>query len=104
MLVVEHARLESDLRMLRAECRDLPRQEVHRQRLTTGDAHGAAAQPLELLDLRFHALEIALLLAQVIDEDLAGRGEADAARAPLEQPRPELVFEVHDAAVDRRRG
>ena len=88
--------------MARAELGDLARQEVERQRLAAGDAHGAAAQALEVLDLRLHALDAAVLLAQVVDENLAGGGEPHAARPALEQRRAELLLQVHDAAVHRR--
>ena len=44
LLVVEHLDLEADQRMARAKRGNLARQEIERQRLAAGDAHGAAAQ------------------------------------------------------------
>ena len=47
------------------ELTDLAWQEVQCERLAAGDADRAAAHPLEILDLRFHSLGFAVLLAQV---------------------------------------
>ena len=91
------------MRMARAERGDLPRQKIERQRLAAGDAHGAAAQSLEILDLRLHPLDVAVLLAQVVDEHLAGGRQPHAARPALEQLRAELLLEIHDSPVHRRR-
>ena len=57
-------------------------------------------KPLQILDLRLHALDVAVLLAQVMDEHFAGGGEPHAARPALEQLRAELLLQIHDAAVD----
>ena len=73
------------------------------KRLAAGDAHGAAAHALEILDLRLHPLDAAVLLAQVVDEHLAGRRQPHAARPALEQLRAELLLEIHDSPVHRRR-
>ena len=54
-------------------------------------------KPLEILDLRLHALETAVLLPQVMDENLAGGGEPHAARPALEQLRAELLLQIHDS-------
>ena len=102
LLVVEHLDVERHERMALAELGDLARQEIERERLAAGDAHGAAPQALEVLDLRVHALDVAVLLAQVVDEHLAGGGEPHAARPALEQRGAELLLQVHDPAVDRR--
>ena len=83
---------------------DGARQKIERQRLAAGQPHGAAPQTFEVLDLRFHALGFAALLAQIIDENLAGGGQPDAARQPFEQRRVEFFLEIGDAAVDRRGG
>ena len=101
--MVEHLDVERDQRMAGAELGDLARQEVEREGLAAGDAHGAAAQALQILDLRFHALDAAVLLAQVMNENLAGGGEPHAARPALEQLRAELFLQIHDSAVHRRR-
>ena len=84
-----------------AEFGDLARQEIERQRLTAGDAHGAATQSFEVLDLRFHALDFAVLPAQIMDKDFAGGGEPHAARTAVEQSRPEFVFQIGDPPIDR---
>jgi hypothetical protein len=57
-----------------AERGHFPRQELERQRLAAGDADGTASQPLQVLDLRLHAFHVAVVLAQEIDEHLAGGG------------------------------
>ena len=101
--MVGHLDGEGDLRMAASEFGDRARQEFERKRLAAGDAHGAAAQTLEILDLRFHALDVAALLAQVMNEHLAGGGQANAARPALEQLRAEFILQVRDAAVHRRR-
>ena len=59
--------------------------------------------PFELLDLRSHALEAAVLLAQIVHENLARRGEPHAARSTLEQRRAKLFFQIHDSPVHGRR-
>jgi len=46
LLVVEHLDVERHQRMPLAELGDLARQEIERERLAAGDAHGAAAQTL----------------------------------------------------------
>ena len=101
--MVEHLDVEAHQRVAGAKFGDLARQEVERQRLAAGDAHGAAAQALQILDLRLHALDVAVLLAQVMDEHFAGGGEPHAARPALEQLRAELFLQIHDPAVHRRR-
>jgi hypothetical protein len=102
--VVEHLDVERHQRMALAELGDLARQEIEGERLAAGDAHGAAAQPLEVLDLRFHALDAALLLAQIMHEHLAGGGEPHAARPALEQRGAEFLLQIHDPPVHRRGG
>ena len=87
-----------------AEFGDGARQKIERQRLAAGDAHGAAAQALQVLDLRLHALGVAALLAQIIDEYFAGGSKPHAARQAFEQRRAEFLFEIGDAAVDRGGG
>jgi hypothetical protein len=77
--------------------------ERQRQRLAAGYAHRAAPQALEVLNLRFHALDFAMLLSQVVDEDFASGAQPDAARQALEQLRAEFRLEVGDSPVDRRR-
>ena len=101
-LVVEHLHVELHQRKLRPIGRDLARQEIERERLAACDANGAAPQALQILDLRLHPLDVAGLLADVAHEQLAGRGEADAPRAALEQRRAELFLQVHHAPVHRR--
>ena len=90
--------------MARAERGNLSRQEVERQRLAAGNAHGAAAQSPEILDLRLHALETAVLLPEVVDENLASGREPHASRPALEQLRAKLLLEIHDSTVHGRRG
>ena len=102
LLVVENADPEAHHGMARAKRGNLPRQEIERQGLAAGDAHGAAAQSLEILDLRFHPLDAAVLLPQVVDEHLSGRRQPHAARPALEQLRAELLLEIHDSPVHRR--
>ena len=87
--------------MVLAEFGDLPRQEIERQRLAAGDPHGAAPQAFEILDLRLHAFDFAVLAAQIVDEDLAGGGEAHAARPAVEQRRAKFLFQVGNAPIDR---
>ncbi len=87
--------------MALAEFADLARQEFQRQRLAAGDANGAAPHALEVFDLRLHALDVAVLPAQIVDEHLAGSGEPHAARAAFEQVGAEFLLQVHDAAVHR---
>ena len=82
--VVDHLHVERHQRMGLAEFGDLARQEIERQRLAAGDAYGAATQSFQILDLRFHALDFAVLPAQIMDKDFAGSGESDAARTPVE--------------------
>src|SRR5262249_43982100 len=62
----------------------------------------AAAQAAQLLELGAGAAEILLPAAHALDQDLAGGGEAQAARQALEERRAELVLEFQDLAVDRR--
>ncbi len=102
LLVVEHLDVECDERMQLAELADLARQEIERERLAAGDAHGAAAQSAQVFDLRLHAVDVVALLAQVMHEHFARGGEPHAARPALEQPRAEFVLQIHDAAVERR--
>ena len=102
LLVVGDLDVECDQRVPLAELADLARQEIERQRLAAGDAHGAAAQSFQVLDLRLHALDVAALLAQIMDEHLARGGEPHAARPALEQRRAEFVLQIHDAAIHRR--
>jgi hypothetical protein len=71
--------------------------------LAACNAHCAAAQPLEVLDLRSHTLYAAVLLAQVVHENLARRDEPHAARPTLEQRRAELFLQIHDSSVHGRR-
>ena len=98
--VVEHAHVEMHQRKARAEIRDLARQEIERQRLAAGDAHGAAAQTFQILDLRFHQIDVGGLFADVADEQFAGRRQPHAARLALEQFGVELFLEIHDPPVD----
>jgi hypothetical protein len=104
LLVVQHLDLEAHRTEAFAERGHFTRQELERQRLAAGDAHGAAPQPLEVLDLRLHAFHVAVVLAQEIDEHLAGRGEPHTTRAPLEQRRTELFLQVEHVTVHRRGG
>ena len=90
--VVDDFHLERHQRMGFAEFGDLPRQKIERQRLAAGDAHRAAAQALEVLDLRLHALDFAVIAAQVVDENLAGGGQPHAARPAVEQRRAEFAL------------
>ncbi len=103
-LVIDHFDVESTQRMGLAKFADLARQEIECERLAAGDAHRAAAQAFQVLDLRFHALDFAVLAAQVMDEDLARRGEPHAARPPIEQRRAEFILEIGDPAVHGRGG
>ena len=105
LFVVEHLDVEADQRMELAELGDLARQEIERQRLAAGDAHGAAAQaPCRSSICDFMRSTSPLLLAQVMHEHLAGGGQPHAARPALEQLRAEFLLEIHDAAIDRRGG
>ena len=87
-----------------AKFADLARQKFERQRLAAGDAHRSAPHAFEVLDLRFHPLDIAVLPPQIVDEHLARGGEPHAARPALEQLGAEFLFQVHDAAVHRGGG
>ncbi len=102
--VIEHADIEVDLAVPCAKFRDHPRQEIERQRLAAGNAHGAAAKTAQILDVRPRAFQFRALLANVADKHLAGGGEAHAARLALEQRRAEFGLKVHDPAVDRGSG
>ncbi len=96
--MVEHLHVELHERKARPIGGDLARQEVERERLAAGDAHGAAPQALQVLDLRLHALDVGGLLADIMHEQFAGRGEPHAARAALEQRRAEFLLQIHDRA------
>ena len=98
--VILHPHVEMHERKARAIGGDLARQKFEHQRLAGGDAHGAAAQALQILDLRAHAVEIGGLAADVMDEQFAGGGQPHAARTPLEQRRVEFGLQVHDPPVD----
>ena len=102
--VILHHHLEMHERKPRAVGCDLARQEFQYQRLAGGNAHGAAAQPLQILDLRTHPVEVGGLAADMMDEQFTGRGQPHAARAPLEQRRLQFGLQVHNAPVDGGRG
>ena len=97
--MVQDPDAEADHRMAHAKFGNLPGQEVQRQRLAAGNAYGAAAQASEILDLRLHPLDPAVLFAQIVDENLASRRKPYAARPALEQLRAEFLLEVHDSPV-----
>ena len=54
--------------------------------------------------MRFHALDFAVLAAQIMDEDFAGGGQPHAARTAVEQGCAEFVLQIGDPAIDRRGG
>ncbi len=101
--MVDDFQFERHQRMMRAEFGDLPRQKIECQGLAAGDTHGAAPQALEVLDLRLHALDFAVLAAQIVDEDLAGGSETHAARPAIEQRRAEFLFQIGNPPIDRGR-
>ena len=84
------------------ELADHAGQKPRRQRLAGDQAHAAAAQALQFLDLRAHTLQVGGAATDVAHEQLAGRGQAHAARQSLEYRRAELVLDVLDPAVHRR--
>ena len=67
------------------------------------DPHRAAHQAAQLLDLRDGGGEIGQAAPDGRDQDLAGRGQAHAARQPLEQRRAKLLLDIQDAAIERGR-
>ncbi len=102
--VVTHACVEVHQRMRAPEGRDLARQEHRRQRLAGDDAHAAAAQALQFLDLGAHLVQRRAALADVVHEQLASGRQPHAAWQALEDRRAQLAFDVQQAPVDRRRG
>ena len=77
------------------------RKELKREGLAAGDSHGAAAHALQILDLRLHAFDFAVLAAQVVDENFARSGEPHPARPAVEKRRTKLLFQVEDTLADR---
>ncbi len=59
-------------------------------RLDHCDVHGAAAQSLQFLDLRFYDLEIPAGALDMRKQQLAGTGQPHSARQALEQGTPTL--------------
>jgi hypothetical protein len=90
--VIQHPHVEIDLGVALTEIRDHARQEIERQRLAAGDAHGAAAQAAQVLDVGAGALQVGTLLAYIAHEHLAGGGQPHAARLALEQRRAEFLL------------
>ena len=70
--------------MAPAKLGDLTRQEIKRKRLAARNSYGPAPQAFEILDLRLHALDFAVVPAQVMDKHFACRGQANAARPAVE--------------------
>src|SRR5258707_7197403 len=68
------------------------------------DRDMAAPEAAQLLELRAGTAIILLPSAHALDEDLAGRSEAQPARQALEEWRAEFILELQDLAVDCGRG
>ena len=73
-----------------------------RDGLTDDDPHPTAAQPLQVLDLGAHLLQMRSPAADVVHKQLAGRRQPHASRQTLEQRCPQLVFQILDTAIHRR--
>ncbi len=64
----------------------------------------AAPQTFQPVDLGSHALDLALAGLRIAEQDLACRGQFDAARMALEKRRAQFVLELLDLATERGLG
>lgn len=104
LAVAEDAHVKAHLREIGAVGGDLLGQEPIGESVAAGQRDLAAAKPREVLDLRADAARVGDLVADVADEEFAGRIEAHTARQAVEERRAELVLHVLEAAVQGRCG
>ena len=102
-VVIAHLHLKLHQRMLLPKAGDTFRQVAARGGLTDDDPHAAAAQPLQVLDLGAHLLQMRSPAADVMHKQLAGRRQPHAPRQTLEQWCTQFVFQVLNTAIHRRR-
>jgi hypothetical protein len=88
--------------MLALEGRAQARQEFVGEGVRAGQAHAAAAQALQGLDLAQCALGVQPCAARVVGQDFAGRVEHHAARVAVEQRRAQQPLQRRDLAADGR--
>ena len=98
----KHRHFEDDAAVLALEGRAQARQEFTGEGIGAGDAHLAAAQALQGLDLVERALGVQPCSARMIGQDLAGGVEHHAARAALEQRRAQPLLQCRNLAADGR--
>ncbi|MGC3962880.1 MAG: hypothetical protein QM803_05975 [Rhodocyclaceae bacterium] len=63
----------------------------------------ATMQALQMADVRAQALVVGTLMSRMLEEQLPRRRRAHAPRVALEEHGAQVVFEVLQAAVKRRR-
>ncbi len=96
--MIHHAGFEGQAAPVLFEEGDLEQQKIRRDRLTASDAEGAAAQPLQVLDLRPDLIGFRKLGLGMLHEHLTHRPQPDPTHHPFEKLCAKLVLKVLDPA------
>ncbi len=96
--------LKGDAWMLPLIGRDGVRQEAGRDRLGHCHAYDPAQLAAQLLDIRLYLSQVLERASHVSQQHLTGRGQPDASGQALEQRHADLLLEVENATIQRRRG
>lgn len=103
-LGTEQGDADGDVRVAFAHRLEHAGQQVAGHRFDGGDLHMAGAQALQRVQFGTHALHVLQDHGDVAREDLPGSGQAQAAGQAVEQRRADLVLQLEDLPVHRRRG